>query len=71
MDGEGRAKIEARCPECGQWSEVSFYEVDGYSGIWWSTSGPCPQCGKAIMAEELKTRSINGYKVINCKKLNI
>lgn len=57
--------IEARCSECDQWSEVSWYEVDCFSGYWWLTSGPCPKCGKAVRVEELERREVGDNR--SCK----
>jgi endogenous inhibitor of DNA gyrase (YacG/DUF329 family) len=58
MDGESKTiRLEAKCSECGEWSEISWFEFEFYAGYWWIESGPCPQCGEAVRVDELKIRS--------------
>ena len=37
-------KKEAKCSECGKWSEVKCTE----DAWWWKDNGPCPNCGVLI-----------------------
>lgn len=44
-------KHEAQCPECKQWSAVSWFDDIPPGGYWWIDSGCCPQCGAVILVE--------------------
>jgi DNA ligase (NAD+) len=42
--------MEAKCPECGEWSEVEWVDIPP-GGYWWKNSGTCPKCDLPILVE--------------------
>jgi hypothetical protein len=42
---------EAKCPECGVWSMVEWFDEIPPGGMWWIDSGSCPSCDKPILVE--------------------
>lgn len=49
--------LDARCPECGEWSPVEYKLLDGtpcastWSSLWWLDSDGCPECGYLALVE--------------------
>ena len=44
-------KHEAKCPYCGEWSEVEWFAELPPGGFWWKESGCCPKCEAIVLVE--------------------
>jgi len=47
----GAARLEAQCPECGQWSPVVWDDTLAPGGWWWRDAEGCPHCGYLALVE--------------------